>query len=148
MDPRPIPSGTKGEVVAVDDIGTVHCKFENGRQLGLIYREDVFHKTEPLTLIGHSMGETHKLHSVQEVANFIMKHGIEGDVSVTYENNRPFLSTCGIYLNQISDMAYREELLKLLIPMQKAVDGTDKIEDEDEDEDENESPHYGMNMSL
>ena len=35
-DPRPISSGTKGKVIAVDDIGTIHCAFENGRQLGLI----------------------------------------------------------------------------------------------------------------
>ena len=43
-DPRPIPPGTKGTVVYVDDIGTVHCNFENGRRLGLIPGEDHFHK--------------------------------------------------------------------------------------------------------
>lgn len=119
VDPRPIPPGTKGEVISVDDIGTVHCRFGNGRQPGLVYREDFFHKIAPLTLIGHSMGETQKLRNVQEVANFIIKHGVEGDVSVTFENTRPFLSTCGIYLNDITDMEYREELLKVLIPILK-----------------------------
>lgn len=43
-DPRPIPPGTKGTVVLVDDIGTVHCSFDNGRQLGLVPGEDIFHK--------------------------------------------------------------------------------------------------------
>ena len=43
-DPRPIPSGTKGTVVFVDDIGTVHCNFDNGRRLGLIPGEDAFHR--------------------------------------------------------------------------------------------------------
>ncbi len=42
-DPNPIPKGTKGEVLSVDDMGTVHCRFENGRQLGLIPGEDIFH---------------------------------------------------------------------------------------------------------
>ena len=42
-DPRPIASGTKGKVIAVDDIGTIHCVFENGRQLGLIPGVDSFH---------------------------------------------------------------------------------------------------------
>ena len=42
-DPRPIPSGTKGTVLYVDDIGTIHCKFDNGRGLGLIPDEDKFH---------------------------------------------------------------------------------------------------------
>ena len=43
-DPRPIPPGTKGTVDHVDDIGTVHCTFDNGRGLGLIPGEDSFHK--------------------------------------------------------------------------------------------------------
>lgn len=43
-DPRPIPPGTAGTVDSVDDIGTVHCTFDNGRSLGLIPGEDSFHK--------------------------------------------------------------------------------------------------------
>ena len=46
-DPRPVPSGMKGTVVSVDDIGTIHCDFDNGRRLGLIYGEDSFHKIRP-----------------------------------------------------------------------------------------------------
>lgn len=45
-DPRPIPQGTKGTVRIVDDMGTVHCDFDNGRRLGLVPGEDVFHITE------------------------------------------------------------------------------------------------------
>lgn len=41
-DPRPIEPGTCGTVRIVDDMGTVHCDFDNGRQLGLIPGEDVF----------------------------------------------------------------------------------------------------------
>lgn len=42
-DPRPIHPGTKGTVRIVDDIGTVHCAFDNGRRLGLVPGEDAFH---------------------------------------------------------------------------------------------------------
>ncbi|MBE6846147.1 MAG: DUF4314 domain-containing protein [Ruminococcus sp.] len=42
-DPHPIPSGTKGTVELVDDIGTIHCKFDDGRYLGIIPDEDSFH---------------------------------------------------------------------------------------------------------
>ena len=45
-DPRPSPPGTKGRVIHVDDIGTVHCAFDNGRQLGLIPGEDSFRVIE------------------------------------------------------------------------------------------------------
>lgn len=41
-DPRPIECGTRGTVKFVDDIGTVHCEFDNGRSLGLIDGEDDF----------------------------------------------------------------------------------------------------------
>ena len=41
-DPRPIEPGTKGTVRIVDDMGTIHCDFDNGRRLGLIYAEDSF----------------------------------------------------------------------------------------------------------
>ena len=43
-DPRPIESGTKGTVVAVDDMGTVHCNFDNGRRLDICPEADSFHK--------------------------------------------------------------------------------------------------------
>ncbi len=45
-DPRPIAPGTKGNVRIVDDIGTVHCDFDNGRHLGLVPGEDSFHRVE------------------------------------------------------------------------------------------------------
>ena len=42
-DPDPIPPGTRGTVNFVDDIGTVHCTFDNGRQLGVCPSKDSFH---------------------------------------------------------------------------------------------------------
>ena len=39
-DPRGILPGTKGTVVVVDDIGTIHVKWDNGRSLGVCYGED------------------------------------------------------------------------------------------------------------
>ena len=42
-DPRPIAPGTRGTVRVVDDMGTVHCDFDNGRRLGLVPGEDSFH---------------------------------------------------------------------------------------------------------
>ncbi len=48
-DPRPVPGGTKGTVISVDDMGTVHCKFDNGRCLGICPEVDSFHKiSEPI----------------------------------------------------------------------------------------------------
>ena len=41
-DMQGIEKGTKGTVMSVDDSGTIHMKWDNGRGLGLIPGEDKF----------------------------------------------------------------------------------------------------------
>ena len=36
------PGGTLGTVMFVDDIGTIHVRWENGSSLGLVWGEDSF----------------------------------------------------------------------------------------------------------
>lgn len=43
-DPCPVESNTRGTVEDVDDIGTLHCSFDNGRSLGIVPGEDSFRK--------------------------------------------------------------------------------------------------------
>lgn len=38
----PISPGIEGTVDFVDDIGTLHCNFDNGRSIGVIVGEDSF----------------------------------------------------------------------------------------------------------
>ena len=40
----PVPSGTRGTVSFVDDIGTIHPVWDNGRTLGIIVGEDEFRR--------------------------------------------------------------------------------------------------------
>ena len=40
----PVEAGTQGTVVCVDDMGTIHMRWDNGRSLGLIPGEDSFKK--------------------------------------------------------------------------------------------------------
>ena len=40
----PVPSGTRGKVSFVDDIGTIHPVWDNGRTLGVIVGENSFRK--------------------------------------------------------------------------------------------------------
>jgi hypothetical protein len=39
-DPDPVPTGTKGTVQLVDAGGTVHVRWDNGRNLGMIPGQD------------------------------------------------------------------------------------------------------------
>lgn len=41
-DEKNIEPGSTGTVSHVDDLGTIHVKWDNGRLLGLIYGEDKF----------------------------------------------------------------------------------------------------------
>ena len=43
-DPQAIPPGSRGTVDHVDDMGTIHMRWDNGRSLGLVPREDSFRK--------------------------------------------------------------------------------------------------------
>ena len=59
-DPRPIDDGTRGTVKVVDDIGTLHCVFDNGRSLGIVSGEDSFRKLTDEELVeeqNEDMGE-------------------------------------------------------------------------------------------
>ena len=39
-DPQAPPAGTKGTVTGVDDIGTIHVRWDSGCSLGVAYGED------------------------------------------------------------------------------------------------------------
>ena len=57
-DPRPIPSGTKGMVITVDDAGQLFMKWDNGCALSLIPGEDRFHVIQPEENLSEEMQET------------------------------------------------------------------------------------------
>lgn len=78
-------------------------------------------------LFGHYNDVVQDLHNVQEVADFIMEYGVKGDLVISQENGMPLITTFGIYINKIADMEYREELLKVLMPMQMALDGSENF---------------------
>ena len=73
-------------------------------------------------LFGISDYDERELFSVQEVAEFICEEGKHSDVSIYQENCALLLNTFGLFLNKITDMEYREELLKVLIPMQQEIE--------------------------
>ena len=41
---NPVPDGMTGTIVIVDDAGTIHMQWDNGRTLGLCPEVDRFHK--------------------------------------------------------------------------------------------------------
>ena len=60
-DPRPVEPNTRGTVAVVDDMGTLHCNFDNGRQLGVVPGEDSFRK-----LTEQELAEEQKMSKAQD----------------------------------------------------------------------------------
>lgn len=89
-------------------------------------QKDEFAEKYPL-LIGYSNDGIKYLHSIQQVAGFICEYGIFGDLLITEPNGTYFLNTFGLYIDRIADKAYREALLRVLIPMQMEIDGTNAM---------------------
>lgn len=45
MDDRNhVPPNTRGTVKSVDDVSTIHCRFDNGRNIGIVPGQDSFRK--------------------------------------------------------------------------------------------------------
>lgn len=89
-DPRPIEPGTRGTVDHVDDLGTIHCTFDNGRRLGIIPEEDSFRKLTQEELLDEQ-SEKLQMQLIdkvnQEVIPVIGWHGMQrayitGDMTV------------------------------------------------------------------
>ena len=62
-DPNPIAPGTVGKVMYVDDIGTLHCAFDNRRQLGLVPGVDSFHVVQ--LAVSEAKKELTEKHSIR-----------------------------------------------------------------------------------
>ena len=105
-----------------EDFLQARCKYWGDIGFKLIYANGEYKDEKPYpTLIGSSNVRNKKLHSMQEVAEFIIRDGQYGDLRIKYKDGQPFLKTDGIYVKEIADERYGKELEKILLPMQREV---------------------------
>jgi hypothetical protein len=111
-DPRPIPPGTKGTVDVVDDMGTIHCRFDNGRYLGLIPGEDSFRKLTREELMDER-SEKLQTEYIDKINNDVIPYIGWSGMSLAYQRD---------------SMAVPTDLLKMLHEKFVEVYGTDHVE--------------------
>lgn len=95
-DPRPIAPGTKGTVRVVDDIGTVHCDFDNGRRLGLVPGEDSFHldtKEQHIKVILCEPGKKARVTTIMNSLESLQKM-VGGYIEAVYPFDDPVAIVC------------------------------------------------------
>lgn len=122
-DPQPVFAGTKGTILAIDDMAQAVMRWDNGRSLSLMLNVDIFHKLQLENnekLVCHAVDGNRNLHSIQDVAEFIMWHGKYSDVEITTECGELFLKTEGTHIKYVSDMEYRDKLLEIIDTMLQA----------------------------
>ena len=85
-------------------------------------QESLWYKNRYPILFGISRGEVCILRNIKQVAKFICRNGVKGDVCIINMHGELFLDTFGLYINKIADNDYLEELKKVLIPMQKRIE--------------------------
>ncbi len=130
-DPQPVFAGTKGTILAIDDMAQAVIRWDNGRSLSLVLNVDKFHKLQLENnekLVGHAVDGNRNLRSIQDVAEFIMWHGKYGDVEITTECGELFIRTEGSHIKFVSDAEYREKLLEIIDTMQKEPEETEELE--------------------
>lgn len=130
-DPQPVLAGTKGTILAIDDMAQAVTRWDNGRSLSLVLNVDKFHKLQLENnekLVGHSINGNRNLRSINDVADFIMWHGKYGDVEITTECGEPFIRTEGTNIQYVSDMEYRDKLLEIIDTMQQTQEETEEYE--------------------
>jgi len=77
----PVESGTCGTVQFVDDAGILHCKFDNGRTLGVIPDVDQFHKiTQEQSQTDDQAEENIECEEITEAEDF--EENEEMDISI------------------------------------------------------------------
>ena len=96
--------------------------------------------------------ERTELHGINEVAEYICKEGLHSDLKIVTELDQLLVNTMGIYLDKVYDMEYRDELMKVLAPMQQNLGGGCAESDEDRIEreinDYLESEEYEVDLAI
>lgn len=110
-DPRPIEPGTRGTVDCVDDMGTIHCTFDNGRRLGIIPEEDSFRKLTEMEVLDERSAQLQKAY-IDKINTEVI----------------PCIEWIGMKnAYRIGDMAVPTDLLRMLHEKYVEVYGSDPI---------------------
>lgn len=162
-DKYPVPDGSLATVDHVDDIGTIHCKFDNGRYLGVIQGVDSFHVVQTREQLNarkeaDDLTESEKrLHDkLVEIAKDIAARAANGEDSFDIDKLFEEHDFRSPIIHAISEMVGNMPGIKhsavhdIGIPFQNTLkvmpDEVSEDDNEEQTEDTDETEDIGMNM--
>ena len=139
-DPQPIPSGTMGTVVAVDDMGQLIMKWDNGRGLSLIPGEDSFHVVQQKQEVQRIKPDCPMIGQDGNIVNLM------GIASRTLKENSMAEEAKEMCDKIMQSDSYEEALC--VLGEYVNITSIDEKMDECKEYEEVEEPDMGMNMSF
>ncbi len=127
----PVPGGTRGTVVHVDDIGTIHMSWDNGQGLGIVPGEDSFRKLTPQELAAEAPAELVYLYkntqnrsatklSIDNIKlkTYLQKMGYEngGSISISVP-----MSKCGSHYQEMLDCCRQRGISRIVVDNLKSL---------------------------
>ena len=112
--------GKKYIMDRIDDNG-LYCSTESGNVVLIDPDESTFYKLDQPPIVAYGCDdEPAELTDVRKISEFIINNGLYGDITMYKKDTGEFvLSTIGIFIYQIADMDFRNELLTILVPLQQ-----------------------------
>ena len=134
-DPRPLPPGSRGTVQSIDDMATIHCEFDNGRCLGLVYGEDSYRK-----LTEEELAEESKVGLLKKDRPDCPLIGADGNIfnlmgfASSTLKHAGFKDEATEMVNRVTSSGSYEEALGIIQEYVNPVEDDDMWDDEDEDD--------------
>ena len=116
-DPRPIEPGAKGSVVYVDDAGTIHMRWDNGRSLGLVPSVDEFRVINELTV--RPMEPQEELYAFSQCSDVQSRTGMVGVYTAEIDDDGCSVDSFAPFRHDLRTEKFKEDAQRVVTTLRE-----------------------------